>query len=249
MSSLIELAKNKYVQLAIAFLAGGATIYQFSREETISSSFEEDLKKQNEQIKSEFESKEKSLTENLSKKEEEFKKEKEALKSEYESKITKLSSENLSLKKRTRKEKVVVVNKDGGREEKTVETSEEDSTSSKIINEVTEQLQKVTREKEAESKRYSEEIKSLKESHSAQLAKIEEKRVSEEKRIAQEVSKTIADNKKRFGVGLSKFYKSEEWMIQGHWNILPSVFVQTGVKADPKKLKESKFSIGAGVNF
>ena len=123
MSSLIELAKNKYVQLAMAFLAGGVTIYQFSREETITSSFEEDLKKQNELIKSEFESKEKSLTENLSKKEEEFKKEKEALKSEYESKITKLSSENLSLKKRTRKEKVVVVNKDGVREEKTFETS------------------------------------------------------------------------------------------------------------------------------
>ena len=244
-----ELLKKPIVTHGLAFVVGGAISYSlvsFEIKEYKEKSFTliKRVAESEEQRKSEIT----SLSEQHSLKEEAYKKSTEKVKEEFELKISKLSSTIESMKKKIKKETVIVTLPDGTKTETEKEESETESNSSSQSSQQSEQIARLSKEKDTLELENKQQLTKIKEDHSSAVSLIKTKHQEEMEALKETHSKEKKEVAKRFGLG-ALYVSDKTYSVHAHYNIWPTFFLMTNVNSDLKKASNLKYGLGAGFSL
>lgn len=208
---MIQLAKNKYVQLAVVLGLGIFVGNFFKNTKTIEEKVREETTRQYESIlkmtKEEHSKETQSLNERITQVQQESKTQRE----EYTKNIESLRIENSELKQKVTKRKVKIVKHDGTIIEKEFEESETEQITSVITSVREEFKRKVESIEQKWSTLYRERLIELIKEHKSEIETLEEKHYDEVVRMQREYTAKINEKKFRPEVGM-------EYDADGHNN-------------------------------
>lgn len=235
---MIEILKNKYVQLGLALFVGitiGAVFYPTSKiEEKYKSQYE--LKET--ELKQTHSAETQALTESLQKEEASHK----SYQEETTKKISTLVTENSSLKSSIKKRKYKLIKPDGTIVEEEFEDSNTESSTSKIT-EIREEFNKKVSEIEDKWKKVHEErIAVIQKQFDEKL----EKAKQESKTVEQ--SRTVETNQKKLGIEAG-MTTERDYYAHGTYTLWGPVFIGVGADMNhtDKTMNNARFGLGVSL--
>lgn len=229
--------KNKYVQITLALIIGGAIGAIFYPSKTIT---KEETYKYEQQIER-LETEKKNLTSFYEKQITKEEKEHKEYKEEVTKKTESLREENFQLKQKVSEKRFKIVRPDGTIEEKWFKDSETDVVSSTVTKIKSEFTRKVIQIESKWKKIHEQRIKKIKESYDKRIASSESKRITATKKTKIEV------NKRSFGLSLG--YTSEQKYFSSiMYDVYGPFFLDLHLGAT-RDLTDKEAGIGIGMRF
>lgn len=200
---MIEWAKNRYVQIVVAFILGGFLGYTFYPTKTVE---ERSYEKAKEEFRSTIEENKQTFLEEKTKllqQVQEEQKTSKQYKEEVNKKLTSLTTENRRLKQKVRKKKFKLVKPDGTIVEKEFEETDTDETSSVVTSIKEEFTRKVSAIETRWKKIHTKRVKELKAKFREELKKKKTETVIKEKVVTKEKIVKVNDKKLRPELGFN----------------------------------------------